>query len=111
MRTDGYGYAGYTVNPSFDSLLAKVIAYSPTPNFEDAVQRAVRALSEFRIEGVDTNIPFLHNVLRHPDFKKGAIHTQWLDEHMGLLAKTDSLQPPRRWIAGTVPPPEQGVSL
>ena len=111
VRTDGYGYAGYTVNPSFDSLLAKVIAYSPTPNFENAVHRAVRALSEFRIEGVDTNIPLLHNVLRHPDFKKGAIHTQWLDEHMGLLAKTDSTQPPRRWIASTAPPPEPVVPL
>ena len=85
VRTDGFGYSGYTTSPSFDSLLAKVIGHSPSPNFTDAVQRTYRALGEFRIEGVATNIPLLQSVLRHPDFERGAIYTRWVDDHVGEL--------------------------
>ena len=81
VRTDGFGYAGYKTSSAFDSLLAKVIAHSPSPDFADAVSRLTRALSEFRLEGVTTNIAFLRNILSHPDFVKGAVHTRWLDEH------------------------------
>ena len=56
VRVDTFAYAGYTTNPSFDSLLAKLIAHSPSPDFADAVAKAYRALCEFRIEGVATNI-------------------------------------------------------
>jgi len=108
VRTDGFGYAGYTTSPSFDSLLAKVIAHSPSVRFEDAVQRSIRALSEFRIEGVDTNIRFLHNVLEHADFTKGAIHTRWVDENIEQLARADSTNTPRRWMENTAAPTEQG---
>jgi len=66
VRTDGFGYAGYTTSPSYDSLLAKVIVHSPSPKFESAVRRSLRALSEFRIEGISANIPFLTIVLNHP---------------------------------------------
>ncbi len=63
VRTDGFGYAGYQTSSAFDSLLAKVIAHSPSPDFADAVSRLTRALSEFRLEGVATNIAFLRNIL------------------------------------------------
>ena len=63
IRVDSFGYAGYRTSPSFDSLLAKVIAHSASDNFTDVVQRAYRALCEFRIEGVATNIGFLQNLL------------------------------------------------
>ncbi len=56
VRTDGFGYAGYQTSGAFDSLLAKVIAHSPSPDFAAAVGRETRALSEFRLEGVATNI-------------------------------------------------------
>ncbi|MEE9282059.1 MAG: carboxyl transferase domain-containing protein [Myxococcota bacterium] len=85
VRTDGFGYTGYTTSPSFDSLLAKVIGHSASPNFMDAVNRTYRALGEFRIEGVATNIPFLQSLLRHPDFGQGAIYTRWVDDHVGEL--------------------------
>jgi len=98
VRTDGFGYAGYTTNSLFDSLLAKVIAHSPSARFGDAVQRLTRALSEFRIEGVDTNIPFLCNVLAHADFTSGAIHTRWVDENIAQLGGTGGESTPRRWI-------------
>ncbi len=86
VRTDGFGYAGYRTSAAFDSLLAKVVAHTPSPRFADAITREARALSEFRIEGVDTNIPFLLNVLAHPDFAAGAVHTRWVDEHVAVLA-------------------------
>ena len=85
VRTDGFGYVGYQTSAAFDSLLAKVISHSPTPRFSDAVTRAARALSEFRIEGVETNIPFLQSVLAHPDFSNGGVHTRWVDEQLAEL--------------------------
>ncbi|MCH8219515.1 MAG: ATP-grasp domain-containing protein, partial [Planctomycetes bacterium] len=108
VRTDGFGYAGYTTSPSFDSLLAKVITHSPSPKFETAVRRSLRALSEFRIEGVSTNIPFLKNVLNHPDFIDGSVHTRWVDEQIATLAQVDSSATPRRWVESTAAPVASG---
>jgi acetyl/propionyl-CoA carboxylase alpha subunit len=84
VRTDGCGYAGYRTSSAFDSLLAKVIVHAP--DFAGAVKRASRALSEFRLEGASTNIPFLQNVLAHADFAAGNFHTRWIDEHTAALA-------------------------
>ena len=92
VRTDGFGYVGYQTSTAFDSLLAKVIAHSPTPNFEDALTRSLRALSEFRIEGVASNIPFLTNVLEHEDLAEGRVHTRWVDEQMAVLAASNGAQ-------------------
>ena len=90
VRTDGFGYAGYRTSSAFDSLLAKVIVHSPLPDFAAAVGRASRALSEFRLEGVATNIAFLCNILAHPDFVASNVHTRWVDEHVGDLAISES---------------------
>ena len=92
VRTDGFGYVGYQTSTAFDSLLAKVIAHSPTPSFQDAVNRSLRALSEFRIEGVASNIPFLTNVLEHDDLTEGRVHTRWVDEQMAELATVNGAQ-------------------
>ncbi|HVB18187.1 MAG TPA: carboxyl transferase domain-containing protein, partial [Stellaceae bacterium] len=86
VRTDGFGYTGYRTSSAFDSLLAKVIGHSPSPNLADAVIRTSRALSEFRLEGVGTNIAFLRNILAHDDFAAGRVNTRWVDEHMAELA-------------------------
>src|SRR6201999_3423038 len=51
------------------------------------VTRSARALSEFRIEGVETNIAFLQNILAHPDFMSGRVHTRWVDEHIADLTR------------------------
>ena len=88
MRTDTFGYTGYATSNRYDSLLAKVVAYSPTSDFSDAVSRSYRALAEFRIEGVGTNIPFLQNVLHHPDFASGHIYTRFVDDNIAVLAAT-----------------------
>ena len=110
VRTDGFGYAGYTTNPSFDSLLAKVIVHSPSAKFEKAVQRSLRALSEFRIEGINTNIPFLTNVLNHPGFTDGSVHTRWVDEQIASLARVDSSSTSRKWVESTTAPMSSGSS-
>ena len=92
VRTDGFGYAGYRTSTAFDSLLAKVIGHSPARNaasggaFASAIARTSRALSEFRLEGVGTNIPFLQNVINHDDFASGRVTTRWVDEHLAELA-------------------------
>jgi len=96
VRTDGFGYSGYHTSLSFDSLLAKVIGYSPSPSFADAVAKTTRALSEFRIEGVDTNIPFLLNILGCADFAAGDTHTCFVDEHLAELAQTNTVH--RRFV-------------
>ncbi len=64
VRVDGFGYAGYRTGVRFDSLLAKVIVHTPSDTLADAMRKTYRALCEFKIEGVATNIPFLLNVLR-----------------------------------------------
>jgi acetyl/propionyl-CoA carboxylase alpha subunit len=100
VRTDGFGYAGYRVSDAFDSLLAKVIVHAP--DFAGAVARSSRALSEFRLEGVDTNISFLRNLLGHPDFAAGNVHTRWVDEHMAALTAGGSPQR-RRFVEAARP--------
>ena len=101
VRTDGFGYAGYATSTAFDSLLAKVIAHSPAKDFAAAIGRMSRALSEFRLEGVGTNIPFLRNVIEHEDFAAGRVHTRWVDEHIAELA-VPSANAPQRFAASAV---------
>jgi acetyl/propionyl-CoA carboxylase alpha subunit/acetyl-CoA carboxylase carboxyltransferase component len=85
LRVDTFGYAGYTTSPRFDSLLAKLIAYSPSNDFVDAVAKAYRALCEVRIEGVATNIGFLQSLLNHPAFAANQIYTRFIEDHLGEL--------------------------
>ncbi|MDA1004706.1 MAG: carbamoyl-phosphate synthase large subunit [Chloroflexi bacterium] len=97
VRTDGFGYAGYETSLRFDALLAKVIGHSPSTDFGDAIARTVRALSEFRIEGVETNIGLLQDILSHPDFAAGRVHTRFVDEQLPRLAATGGAH--RRFVA------------
>ncbi len=87
IRTDTFGYAGYRTSPRFDSLLAKVIGHTTLPSFEDVVTRTHRALCEFRIEGVATNIPFLQNLLVDPDLRAGRVYTRFIDDRVEELVR------------------------
>jgi len=70
IRLDaGSVYQSYKVSPFFDSMLVKVSAHGRT--LDGAVRKMVRALKEFRIRGVKTNIHFLQNVIQHPEFYEG----------------------------------------
>lgn len=84
VRLDvGNAYAGAVVSPYFDSLLVKVCTFGAT--FEQAIQKMQRCLREFRIRGVKTNIPFMQNVINHPEFQSGAAKTTFIDNTPGLF--------------------------
>jgi pyruvate carboxylase len=84
IRLDaGNGYTGAYISPHYDSLLVKVIAFADT--FEGAVKKGLRALREFRIRGVKTNLAFLESVLGHPTFLAGATWTRFIDETPALF--------------------------
>jgi len=84
IRLDGASaYGGAVISPYYDSLLVKVTAWGN--NFKQACQRMDRALREFRIRGVKTNIPFLENVVNHPVFQAGETTTSFLDQTPDLF--------------------------
>jgi acetyl/propionyl-CoA carboxylase alpha subunit/acetyl-CoA carboxylase carboxyltransferase component len=85
VRIDTFGYAGYATSARYDSLLAKVIGHSGQNDFAAAVGKTYRALGEFRIEGVATNIGFLQNVLSHPQFVAGKADTGFIETHAHAL--------------------------
>ncbi|WP_433799400.1 pyruvate carboxylase [Actinomycetospora sp. CA-084318] len=85
VRLDGgTAFAGARISPHFDSLLVKVTCRGR--DFTTAVRRARRALAEFRVRGVSTNIPFLMALLDEPDFREGRVTTSFIAEHPELLA-------------------------
>ena len=84
IRLDGgTAYAGASLAPYYDSLLVKVTAWGT--NLPEACQRMDRALREFRIRGVKTNIPFVENVVNHPSFRGGEVTTGFLEQHPELF--------------------------
>ncbi len=92
IRTDTFGYAGYVASPNFDSLLAKVVVHS-SGTLEAATKKIYRALGDFRIEGVKTNIGFLQSLLREPALARYDVHTRFLDDHVAeLVAGADEHQ-------------------
>jgi len=79
IRLDGgTAYSGAVITRYYDSLLEKVTAWAPTP--EAAIARMDRALREFRIRGVSTNIAFVENLLKHPTFLNYEYHTKFIDQ-------------------------------
>ncbi len=85
VRTDTGAYANYTINPAFDSLLAKLIVRSNAADFSALLSRSYRALCEFRIAGATTNIGFLQNLVSHPEFIANRIYTRFVDDHIAEL--------------------------
>ncbi|GAS91241.1 pyruvate carboxylase [Mycolicibacterium brisbanense] len=83
IRLDGGTHTGAEIGAHFDSMLVKLTCRGR--DFATAVVRARRALAEFRIRGVSTNIPFLMAVLDDPDFRAGRINTSFIDERPQLL--------------------------
>jgi acetyl-CoA carboxylase biotin carboxylase subunit len=83
VRVDTHVYAGYTVPPYYDSLLAKLIVWGRDRT--EALARLGQALDSFILEGVTTTIPFLARVIRHPDFVAGNVDTKFLEREAQLL--------------------------
>jgi acetyl-CoA carboxylase biotin carboxylase subunit len=83
VRVDTHIYAGYTVPPYYDSLLAKVVVHGRTRT--EALARMYQALDSFIIEGITTNIPFLRRIVSHPDFVAGEVDTKFLERQPDLF--------------------------
>ncbi|HEY0973438.1 MAG TPA: pyruvate carboxylase [Solimonas sp.] len=87
IRLDGgTAYGGAVVTPYYDSLLVKVTAWAPSA--DEAAQRMDRALREFRIRGLSTNLQFLENVVGHPTFRAGECTTRFIDTTPDLFQFT-----------------------
>ncbi len=85
IRLDaGTAYGGAVITPYYDSLLVKVTAWAPTAR--ETIQRMDRALREFRIRGVATNLQFLENLINHPAFATGELTTRFIENTPELLA-------------------------
>lgn len=84
IRLDGASaFAGAIISPYYDSLLVKVIAHSK--DLQSSCAKMNRALREFRVRGVKTNIPFLLNVLENQKFLNGTVDTYFIDENPQLF--------------------------
>ncbi|USG67254.1 pyruvate carboxylase [Brevibacillus ruminantium] len=84
VRLDGgNGYPGAIITPYYDSLLVKISTYGSS--FDQAARKMLRTLREFRIRGVKTNLPFLENVVTHPDFLSGQYDTSFIDTKQELF--------------------------
>jgi pyruvate carboxylase len=87
VRLDaGTAYGGAVITPYYDSLLVKVTTWAPTAR--ETIQRMDRALREFRIRGIASNLQFLENVINHPSFAAGDVTTRFIDTTPELLAFT-----------------------
>ena len=86
VRVETAGYAGATIHPGFDALLAKLVVSAPDLSFPELTARAYRALCEFQIEGVETNLPLLQKLVRSDEFIAGRIDTGYVDRHAKALA-------------------------
>lgn len=87
VRVDGAGYGGLVLSPHYDSLLAKVILRGP--DWGSLLARLDRALAEFRIEGIESNIGFLRKLIALPEVAQGAITTRMVDERAAALVLAD----------------------
>jgi len=91
IRIDEGVYEGWTVPMDYDPLLSKLIAWGNSR--EETIARLRRALDEYTITGIRTNVSLFRRILTEPEFLRGEIHTKWLDE---MLARPRPPSPPPR---------------
>jgi acetyl-CoA carboxylase biotin carboxylase subunit len=78
VRLDTHVYAGYSIPPNYDSMIAKLITTAQTR--EEAINKMKRALDEFVIEGIKTTIPFHRQLMEHPDYLAGNYTTKFMED-------------------------------
>jgi len=93
VRVDTFGYEGYQTNPAFDPLLAKLVVHAP--DYTLTLGRAKRALDEFVICGVETNIPFLHALLENPEVAGRRTHTRIVEDNVAMLVRESAQWKPQ----------------
>ncbi|MBB3994856.1 acetyl/propionyl-CoA carboxylase alpha subunit/acetyl-CoA carboxylase carboxyltransferase component [Sulfitobacter undariae] len=90
VRIDGYAYPGYSTNPNFDPMLAKLVIHEKSGDLARLFAKAERALSEFQIDGVETNIGFLRSLLKFPAIADWSVDVRTLDTQMHDLVLTQN---------------------
>ena len=80
IRIDSAIYEGYTIPPTYDSMIAKIITHGENRN--EAISKMKRALEEIVIEGVDTNIDFLFKIIKNPNFIRGNFDTSFIEKEI-----------------------------
>jgi acetyl/propionyl-CoA carboxylase alpha subunit/acetyl-CoA carboxylase carboxyltransferase component len=101
IRVDTFGYRGYTPSTRFDPLLAKVVVHSTSEHLPDAARASVRALSQFRIAGLATNLDVLARILSTQAFAAGRVTTRFVEENAAVLA--EGPEPVRRTFETVAP--------
>jgi len=81
VRIDSHAYAGYTIPPYYDSMIAKLITWGK--DRREAMERMSRALSEYMITGVKSTIPFEQAILQDPNFRRGVYSTNFIEQLLG----------------------------
>lgn len=113
VRLDsGNGFVNAKITEHYDSLLVKVSTWAM--QFENSARKMARALSEFRIRGVKTNIPFLENVINHEHFLKGKVDTTFVDETKSLYKfkkRRDRATKTLKFLANNIVNNPSGVKL
>src|SRR5262245_6178839 len=94
IRLDSGVYRGWTVPMEYDPLLAKLAAWAPSR--EKAADRLIRALGEYDVGGIRTNVRFFGDVLRDAEFRAGNLHTGFLD---GFFTRVREAEPPADVVA------------
>src|SRR5487761_440702 len=94
IRLDDGVYSGWTVPPDYDPMLGKVIAWGN--DRAEAIARMRRALDEYYVGGIKTNVSLFRRILAEPEFVRGEIHTKWLDEFLRRPAAHVSAASPQK---------------
>jgi acetyl-CoA carboxylase biotin carboxylase subunit len=97
IRDDGGVYEGWTVPIDYDPLISKLVAWGSTR--DEAIARMRRALSEYKLEGIKTNISFFLEVLAHPGFRKGDFDTSFIDRWLKTRTPAGQITQSDRHIA------------
>ncbi|MBS0242343.1 MAG: carbamoyl-phosphate synthase large subunit [Proteobacteria bacterium] len=101
IRVDSYGYVGYRTSPAYDSLLAKLIVHTGSGRLADIATKAYRALSEFHIAGVPTNVAFLQAIAESEAVRAGHFDTGFVEREAASLAGAASAARPHLYFAPT----------
>jgi acetyl-CoA carboxylase, biotin carboxylase subunit len=81
VRVDTHAYAGYTIPPSYDSMIGKLITYGK--DRREAMDKMSRALGEYMITGVKTTISFQQAIMQDPNFRRGVYSTSFVEQLLG----------------------------
>ena len=105
VRVDTHAYAGYTIPPTYDSMIGKLITYGK--DRREAMDKMSRALSEYMITGVKTTISFQQAILQDPNFRRGVYSTNFIEQLLGGARREliEEIFPPGPRAAG---PPRNG---